>query len=104
MIVIMATAAIATAMLNVDGCKGEGGGELSVWWLGSGSLAREVEEGARSQLLYLRVSLILHTEPSHTDANQLYHLINMAQILLPLRDECAYMIHAHKNDMKKHNS
>ena len=71
MIVIMATAAIATAMLNVDGCKGEGGGELSVWWLGSGSLAREVEEGARSQLLYLRVSLILHTAPSHT-ANQLY--------------------------------
>ena len=44
-----------------DGCKGEGGGELRVWWwLGSVALAREVVLGARSLLLYLRVSLILH--------------------------------------------
>ena len=44
-----------------DGCKGEGGDELRVWWwLGSVALAREVLPGARSLLLYLRVSLILH--------------------------------------------
>ena len=43
-----------------DGCQGEGAGELSLDAGWSEGLASEVVAAARSTLLYLRVSLILH--------------------------------------------
>ena len=109
MIVISAAAAMATALMVMVVMVAREKVVVN-WGFGGGwavALAREVVAAARSLLLYLRVSLILHWPPSYT-ANQLYP--TQYRTILPLGNQCrssiqpVHILRADKNHMTKHNN